>query len=295
MNKTPTIRLSNGVELPLLGLGVYLSSPKDTANAVQSAVASGYRLIDTAAAYGNEREVGEGIARGAVPRDELFVTTKLWISDYGYDAALRAFDVSVNKLGVEYLDLYLLHWPVPSSWNETIAAWQAAKKLLADGRVRAIGVCNFTEPRLTALIAATGVTPAVNQVELHPYFAQRSLREVHARLGIATQAWSPIGGIFTNHPRDPERITRLLDDRVLTEIAARTGKTPAQVVLRWHIQNGVSAIPKSIHPERIASNIDIFDFELSETDMASIATLDTNRRNGPDPEAFDLAFLEART
>ena len=291
---TPTIRLSNNVELPVLGLGVYLSSPGDTANAVQRAIARGYRLIDTASAYGNEREVGAGIARSGVRRDELFVTTKLWIGEYGYDRALRAFDESLKKLGVDYLDLYLLHWPAPSGWNQTIAAWQAAKTLLADGRVRAIGVCNFKEPHLKRLIAETGVAPLVNQVELHPYFSQPDLRQANAQLGIATQAWSPIGGTYSNHPRDPGRVTRLLDDPALTEIASRIDKTPAQAVLRWHVQNGVSAIPKSVHPERIASNIDIFDFELSDADMGSITALDTGRRNGSDPEEFDLAFLAAR-
>jgi diketogulonate reductase-like aldo/keto reductase len=290
----PYLRLKNGVELPALGLGVYLSPPDQTAAAVQTAIESGYRLIDTAAAYGNELQVGEGIARSHVSRDELFVTTKLWLADYGYDQAFRAFDASMGKLKLDYLDLYLLHWPSPSTWEATLASWRAAETLLAGGRVRAIGVCNFTRRQLDDLMAASKVAPAVNQIELHPLFSQAEMRAANARLGVVTQAWSPIGGTFTNHPRNPGTVTRLLDDPALTRLAEKLGKKPAQVVLRWHIQNGVSAIPKSIQPDRIFSNIDIFDFALSDADMATIDALDTGRRNGPDPDVFDMAFLKAR-
>jgi diketogulonate reductase-like aldo/keto reductase len=294
IKQVPQLKLNNGVELPTLGLGVYLSPANQTATAVRSAIASGYRLIDTAAAYGNEQQVGDGIVDSGVARSELFVTTKLWIADYGYEQALRAFDASMNKLRLQYLDLYLLHWPAPSTWEATLASWRAAEQLLADGLARAIGVCNFTGPQLDHLAAVAKVTPAVNQIELHPLFAQADMRAVDAKRGIATQAWSPIGGTFTNHPRDPGKVTHLVDHPTLTELAEKLGKTPAQIVLRWHIQNGESAIPKSVNPDRIAGNIDIFDFALSEAEMAAIEALDTGRRNGPDPDVFDMAFLKAR-
>lgn len=287
------MKLNNGVEMPALGLGVYLSPPEQTAGAVRSAIGSGYRLIDTAAAYGNEREVGEGIAGSRVNRDELFVTTKLWIADYGHDEALRAFDVSMGKLKLDYLDLYLLHWPAPSSWDRTVESFRAAKRLLDEGRVRAIGVCNFNAGHLRDLIRETGVVPAVNQVELHPLFNQAELRAVHAELGIVTQAWSPIGGVLVNHPRDPQAVTRVLELPVMRRLAEKTGRTPAQVILRWHLQNGVAAIPKSVNPDRISSNFDIFDFELTPEDMAAIDALDTGARHGPDPDLFDMAFLKA--
>jgi diketogulonate reductase-like aldo/keto reductase len=292
--KSSSVYLNNGVQLPVLGLGVYLSPPDHTADAVHTAIECGYRLIDTAAAYGNEQQVGEGIARSSVKREELFVTTKLWIADYGYDQALRGFDASVSKLKLNYVDLYLLHWPAPSGWADTLEAWRAAEKLLADGRVRAIGVCNFTAKQLKDLSAGADVVPAVNQIELHPLFSQAEMRAVNAKLGIITQAWSPIGGTMTNHPRDPNNVTRLLDHPTLRRLAEKHGKTPAQIVLRWHFQNGVSAIPKSVHPDRIASNIKIFDFSLPASDMGAIDDLDSGKRNGPDPEVFDLAFLKAR-
>lgn len=290
----PHLKLNNGVELPALGLGVYLSPPDRTAAAVRSAVANGYRLIDTAAAYGNEQQVGDGIADSDTGRADLFVTTKLWIAEYGYDQALWAFDESMRKLRLEYLDLYLLHWPAPSTWDATVASWKAAEKLLSDGRIRAIGVCNFTGRQLDDLAAVADVTPAVNQIELHPLFSQPALRAANTERGIATQAWSPIGGTFTNHPRDPAEVTHLLDHPALKALAEKLGRTPAQIVLRWHVQNGVSAIPKSVNPDRIAANIDIFDFALSEADMKSIDALDTGRRNGSDPDVFDMAFLKAR-
>jgi diketogulonate reductase-like aldo/keto reductase len=294
MNENGSVRLNNGVHLPVVGLGVYLSPADRTVEAVRNAINCGYRLIDTAAAYGNESQVGEGIRRSGARRQDLSITTKLWMADHGYDQALRAFDISMEKLKLDYLDLYLLHWPAPSTWDATVASWRAAEKLLAERRVRAIGVCNFTAKHLEALKAEAEVVPAVNQIELHPYFNQAALRAAHGRLGIATQAWSPIGGTYTNHPRDPGRVIRLLEEPVITAIAGRLGRTPAQVVLRWHVQNGVCIIPKSVRPDRIASNIKIFDFALPEAEMLAINALDTGRRNGPDPDVFDMAYMRAR-
>ncbi|GGE02344.1 oxidoreductase [Aureimonas endophytica] len=294
MTRSPELTLNGGVRMPQIGLGVYLSPPEETGAAVRKAIGTGYRLIDTAAAYGNEQQVGEGIAQSGIARDELFVTTKLWISDYGYDPALRAFDVSMGKLGLETLDLYLLHWPTPSNFDATVAAYKAAERLLADGRVRAIGVCNFNPDHLDMLAERTEVVPAVNQVELHPLFRQSEVREANARRGIVTQAWSPIGGVYTNHPSDPEAVTRLLEHPVIVGIGEVHGRKPAQVVLRWHLQHGHSAIPKSVHAARIAENFDVFGFELSEADMAAIDGLGDGARGGPDPDAFDLDFLKRR-
>jgi diketogulonate reductase-like aldo/keto reductase len=292
--RSPLITLNNGVQMPALGLGMYLSPPDQTAGAVESAIASGYRLIDTAAAYGNEHQVGDGIRRSEIDRSEIFLITKLWISDYGYDQALRAFDASMGRLGLEYLDLYLLHWPVPSMFEATTAAYRAAERLLAEKRVRAIGVCNFKPEHLENLCDKTQVVPAVNQVELHPLFNQRAVREANARHGIVTQSWSPIGGVFTNHPKDAKAVTHLLAHSALINLATKYQKSPAQVVLRWHVQHGLSVIPKSVRPNRIAENMNIFDFELTGADIAAIDALDAGARGGPDPDTFDLAFLEAR-
>jgi diketogulonate reductase-like aldo/keto reductase len=277
--------LNNGVAMPALGFGVYRSSPGETSSAVETALADGYRLIDTAAAYSNERQVGEGIRRSGVDRRDVFVTTKLWISQYGYDEALHGFDSSLRRLGLDYLDLYLLHWPLPSEFERTVGAYKAAERLLSEGRVRAIGVCNHKPEHLDALIARTEVIPAVNQIELHPYLIQRKTREVDARLGITTQAWSPIGGV--NVYWDPSKRRELLKEEVITKIAARHCNTAAQVVLSLHLQHGVSAIPKSVHPGRIAENIDIFDFELTADEVAAIDALDTGVRGGPDPDDVD--------
>lgn len=279
----PTLRLNNGVHMPALGLGVYQSSPDQTVDAVATAIADGYRLIDTAAAYYNEREVGAGIARSGVARSELFITTKLWMSDYGYDRTLHAFDVSLRKLGLDYLDLYLLHWPVPTDFKATLASWKAAEKLLADGRVRAIGVCNFSERDLDALASESSVTPAVNQVELHPFFNQKALRDADAQRGIITQAWSPIGGI-NRYFNDKGAAQDPLVHPVIANLATQHGKTPAQIVLRWHIEHGLSAIPKSVRAERIAENFDIFDFTLSAEEVAAVDALDSGVRGGPDPD-----------
>lgn len=276
--------LNNGVVMPSVGLGVYQSSPEDTAQAVSAALKLGYRLIDTAAAYGNEREVGEGIRDSGVAREDVFVATKLWISDYGYDQALHAFDRSMGKLGLDTLDLYLLHWPMPNEWDRTAAAWKAAEKLLADGRTRAIGVCKFSPDDLDRLTTATDIVPAVNQVELHPFFTQAPLRAADERLGIVTQALSPIGGVnryMAEDGADP------LTHATVTKIAERHGKAPAQVILRWHLEHGVSVIPKSVHEARIRENFDLFGFALTPEDVAAIDALDTGTRGGPDPAEVD--------
>ena len=281
---TPTITLNNGVELPALGLGVFQSAPAETATAVEAALATGYRLIDTAAAYGNEREVGEGIRRSGVARDDVFIETKVWISDYGYDATLHAFDKSARKLGVDRLDLLLLHQPLGSAFDRTLDAYRALETLLADGKVRAIGVSNFMPEYLERLLAVASVVPAVNQIEVHPYFQQTALQRVHARHGIATQAWSPIGGITSY--RGMEK--RSFDDPTLLEIARQYGKSAAQVMLRWHLQEGRSAIPKSVKAERIAENFDVFDFELTREQIAAIDALETGVRGGPEPDSITL-------
>jgi diketogulonate reductase-like aldo/keto reductase len=285
------IRLNNGVQMPALGLGVYRSSPEETVTAVESAIAQGYRLIDTAAAYLNERQVGEAIVRSGVARSEFFVQTKLWISDYGYDSALRAFEASLRKLRLDAVDLYLLHQPMPNEWERTVAAYRAVERLLEDGRVRAIGVSNFSPKHLEELNARTHIVPAVNQVELHPFFVQRELRDAHARFGIATQAWSPIGGVNVYMPRDPSAPKNPLTHPVVVTLAEKQQRTPAQVVLRWHLEHGFSAIPKSVKPARIAENFDVFDFTLTSDDVAAIDALDTGMRGGPDPERIDTTLV----
>lgn len=282
--RVPRITLNNGVELPALGLGVFQSPPAETAAAVSAAISTGYRLIDTAAAYGNEREVGEGIRRAGVARDEIFIETKVWISDYGYDATLHAFDKSARKLGVDQLDLLLLHQPLPSAFDRTLDAYRALETLLADGRARAIGVSNFMPEHLERLLKVATVVPAVNQIEVHPYFQQRALQRVHAAHGIATQAWSPIGGITSY--RGMQR--RSFDDPTLLDIARRHGTSAAQVMLRWHLEEGRSAIPKSVRPERIAENFDVFDFALTREEVAAIDALETGVRGGPEPDSITL-------
>ena len=281
----PTLRLHTGVELPALGFGVFQTPPEETVAAVEAALAVGYRHIDTAAAYGNEREVGDGIRRSGVDRGDVFIETKVWISDYGYDETLHAFEKSAAKLGVERIDLLILHQPLPTAFARTIAAYKALEKLLADGEVRAIGVSNFLPEYLESLLAEVDVVPAVNQVELHPYFPQVETRELDARHGILTQAWSPIGGITAYRDTVPKRT---FDDPAILAIADAHGKTAAQVMLRWHVQQGRSAIPKSVRPERIAENFDIFDFELSDVELEAIDNLDTGVRGGPEPRDITL-------
>jgi len=285
----PNATLNNGVEMPMLGLGVFQSPPEETAAAVEAALADGYRLIDTAAAYGNEREVGEAIRASGVDRGEVFVTTKLWISDYGYDEALVGFDGCLRRLGVDYVDLFLLHQPVPTEFDGTVGAYKAMEKMLSEGRARAIGVSNFSEQHLENLMGRTDVVPAVNQVELHPFFTQQPLREFHAKHGITTEAWSPLGGIHVYRPADPNAVLNVLEHPTVTAIAEKHEKTPAQVVLRWHIEQGIVAIPKSVKPHRIAENFDVFDFELTADDVAAIDALDTGVRAGPDPEMLSMA------
>ena len=286
--KSPSITLNSGVELPALGLGVFQSPPEETTAAVEAAIAAGYRLIDTAASYDNEREVGEAIRRSGVNRTALFVTTKLWISDYGYDEALVGFEGCLRRLGLDYIDLFLLHQPVPTDFDATVGAYKAIETMLSEGRARAIGVSNFSEQHLEGLMQRTDVVPAVNQVELHPFFTQQQLREFHAKHGIATEAWSPLGGIQVYRPADPNAVLNALEHPTITSIAEKHGKTPAQVVLRWHIEHGVVAIPKSVKPHRIKENIDVFDFALSAEEVAAIDALDTGVRGGPDPEAINM-------
>ena len=283
-SRSPLFTLNNGVQIPALGLGVFQSPPEQTAAAVESALTQGYRLIDTAAAYLNERQVGEGLRHSGVARDEVFLETKVWISDYGYDATLHAFDKSAGKLGVDRLDLLLLHQPLPSRFDLTLDAYRALEKLLGDGKVRGIGVSNFMPVHLQRLLAETSVVPAVNQIEVHPYFQQSALQRLHAEQGILTQAWSPIGGITSY--RGGEK--RSFDDPTLREIARQHGKSAAQVMLRWHLQVGRSAIPKSTKPARIAENFDVFNFELSTDQIAAIDALDTGVRGGPEPDSITM-------
>lgn len=279
-----TKQLNNGIHMPAFGLGVFQSPPQATADAVHEALRLGYRLIDTAAAYGNEREVGEGLRRAGLPRDEVFIETKIWISDYGDDATLHAFDKSVGKLGVDTLDLVLLHQPLTSRFDLTLGAYRALERLLAEGKVRAIGVSNFMPQVLQRLLEQTTVVPAVNQIEVHPYFQQKELQRLHREQGILTQAWSPMGGITSYYGAD--KVT--FDDPVLRQIARAHGKSTAQVMLRWHLQQERAVIPKSVNPERIAENFDVFDFELDETQLAAIDQLDTGVRSGPEPDSITL-------
>jgi diketogulonate reductase-like aldo/keto reductase len=279
-----TITLNNGVEMPALGLGVFQTPPDVTITVVEAALRLGYRHIDTAAAYANEREVGEGIRRAGISRDEIFIETKVWISDYGYDETLHAFDKSAGKLGVDQLDLFILHQALPSAFDRTLGAYRALEKLLTDGKVRAIGVSNFMPEHLDRLLAETSVVPAVNQIELHPYFQQTKLQKLDGANGIVTQAWSPIGGITSY--RDSAKST--FDDPTILEIAHQHGKTAAQVMLRWHLQEGRSVIPKSVKPARLAENLDVFDFDLTTAEVADIDALDTGVRGGPEPDVITL-------
>ena len=265
--------------------------------AVETALQVGYRHIDTAAAYRNEREVGEGIRRSGLDRSEIFVETKVWVSDYGYEKTLHAFEKATAKLGIEQLDLLILHQPAPDRFELVLDAYRALEKLYADGSVRAIGVSNFMPHHLASLLEHAEVVPAVNQVELHPYFQQPAVQAADAEHGVLTQAWSPIGGI-TFYPGWGEERRSTLTDPVLAEIGERHGKTRAQVMLRWHLQQGRSAIPKSVKAERIAENVDVFDFALTADEVAAIDALDTGVRSGPDPDVprpqfFDLAIDEA--
>ncbi len=281
MTEVPLLTLNNGVQIPALGFGVFQTPPDETIAAVETALATGYRHIDTAAAYGNEREVGEAIRRSDLDRSEVFVETKIWISDYGYDETLHAFDKSAGKLGINQIDLLILHQALPGEFTLTVDAYKALETLQADGKVRAIGVSNFMPEHLARLLEETSVVPAVNQIEVHPYFRQSALLAVDAEHGILSQAWSPIGGITCY--RDGSHGSTL-QDPTIGGIAAAHGKTPAQVMLRWHLQQGRQAIPKSVTPSRIAENFDVFDFALTADELAAIDALDTGIRGGPEPE-----------
>ncbi|MBB5154575.1 aldo/keto reductase [Saccharopolyspora phatthalungensis] len=274
MTQVPNIPLNTGASMPQLGYGVFQVPNGEVVDPVLAALEAGYRSIDTAAAYGNEEGVGKAIAESGIPRAELFITTKLWNDDQGYDRTLRAFDESLARLGLDYLDLYLIHWPVPTR-DKYVETWRAFEELHADGRAKAIGVSNFKIPHLRRLFEETDVVPAVNQVELHPNLTQPDLRAFHSEHGIVTEPWSPLG-----------RNSGLLSDAALSALAEKYGKSAAQVVLRWHIQLGSVTIPKSATPSRIRENIDIFDFELADDDMAAISALETGQRIGPDPETF---------
>ncbi|GAB2461580.1 aldo/keto reductase [Xylanimonas ulmi] len=280
----PTRTLNIGVELPALGFGVFQTTPEETLDAVTEALRVGYRHIDTAAAYGNEREVGEAIRRSGVDRSDVFVETKVWISDYGYDATLHAFDKSAGKLGLEQIDLLILHQALPSRFDLTVEAYRALEQLQADGKVRAIGVSNFMRTHLERLLAETSVVPAVNQIEVHPYFRQSDVLAANAAHQVLSQAWSPIGGITAYRGAG----SRTFDDPTIVAIAKEHDKSAAQVMLRWHLQQGRSAIPKSTKPARIAENFDVFDFELTGDELAAIDALDTGVRRGPEPDAITL-------
>ena len=282
---TTRLTLNNGVEMPALGFGVFQTPPEETIAAVGAALRTGYRHIDTAAAYGNEREVGEAIRRSGLDRSELFIETKVWISDYGYDATLHAFDKSAGKLGVDQVDLLILHQPLPTRFDLAVEAYRALETLLADGKVRAIGVSNFRREDLDTLLGATSVVPAVNQIEIHPYFAQREVQAANAERGIVSQAWSPIGGITFYREGDGGST---LEDSTIARIGEAHGKTPAQVMLRWHLQQRRSVIPKSVQPHRIAENFDVFDFELTGAELAAIDALDEGVRRGPEPASLTL-------
>lgn len=274
MSEVPQLKLNDGVRIPQLGFGVWQVPPEQAEPSVTAALEAGYRSIDTAAAYQNEEGVGRAIERSGIDRKELFVTTKLWNSDQGYDATLRAFDSSLDKLGLDYLDLYLIHWPAPEQ-DRYVDTWKAFEKLKADGRLRSVGVSNFHQAHLERLLTEADVAPSVNQVELHPNLPQRELREFNAKHGIATEAWSPLasGG--------------LLQDSTLAGLAQKYGKTAAQVILRWHLQLGNIVIPKSVTPERIRANLDVFDFELAADDVATIEGLDNGGRTGPNPDTMN--------
>jgi 2,5-diketo-D-gluconate reductase A len=269
----PYLELNDGHRIPQLGFGVFQVPPEDTAEVVTHALSTGYRSIDTAAAYENEAGVAEALAQSGIDRGELFITTKLWNRDQGHDSARRAFERSVQQLDQDYVDLYLIHWPAPHQ-DKYVETWKAFTELQSDGRARSIGVSNFLPEHLERIIDATGVVPALNQIELHPRLQQAELRRWHREHGVVTEAWSPLGQGAS------------LDEAAINEIAARHDRTPAQVVLRWHVQLGNVVIPKSVTPARIEENFRIFDFELSSEEMDALAELEAGERVGPDPATF---------
>jgi 2,5-diketo-D-gluconate reductase A len=271
----PSIRLNNGVEIPQVGFGVFQIPPDDTAKAVREALDAGYRHIDTAQMYGNEEGVGKALAESGLAREDVFLTTKLANDRHGRDEAVRALEESLLRLGTDHVDLYLIHWPLPAQ-NLYVDTWRGFERVLDDERARAIGVSNFTQAHLERLIGETGIVPAVNQVELHPRFPQPDLRRYHAEKGIATEAWAPIG-----------QGGDLLRDPVLVDLGEKYGRTPAQIVLRWHVQLGNVVFPKTVHPERMRENIALFDFALSPEDVDAVSALDVGGRMGPHPDDFN--------
>lgn len=271
MATSPMVTLNDGVQIPQLGFGVYKVDPADAERVVGQALEAGYRHIDTAKLYGNEAEVGRAVRSSGIARDEIFVTTKIWNDDHGYDQARRAFDGAIDRLGLDVVDLLLIHWPAPAQ-DRYVETWRAFEAIRAEGRVRSIGVSNFKVAHLHRLLEETDVVPSVNQVELHPNLRQDEMRTFDALHGIATEAWSPLGR------------GAVLDDPVVTAIAERLGRTPAQVVIRWHLQLGTIVIPKSVTPSRIVENIDVFDFELDPRDLDAISSLDSGTRLGADPD-----------
>lgn len=272
----PLVEMNDGRSIPVIGFGVWQVPDDVVVDATVKALEVGYRHIDTAYLYHNERGVGEALRRSGLDRDDVFVTTKVWNTDHGYDQTLRAFDKSTGLLGIDEVDLYLIHWPTPAR-DVYLDSWRALIRLREEGRARSIGVSNFHDAHLRKIIDETGVIPAINQIELHPWLPQTELRDIDARLGIKTEAWSPLGS------------GRLIDDPVIAEVAAKHGKSPAQVMVRWSIQLGNIVLPKSVTPERIEQNIDVFDFQLDDADMAAIATLESGRRTGPNPDEFNEA------
>ena len=272
----PLVEMNDGRSIPVIGFGVWQVPDDVVVDATLKALEVGYRHIDTAYLYLNERGVGEALRRSGLDRDDIFVTTKVWNTDHGYDETLRAFDKSTGLLGIDEVDLYLIHWPTPAR-DIYLDSWRALIRLSEEGRARSIGVSNFHEAHLRKIIDETGVIPAINQIELHPWLPQTHMRDIDARLGIKTEAWSPLGS------------GRLIDDPVIAEVAAKHGKSPAQVMVRWSLQLGNIVLPKSVTPERIEQNIDVFDFVLDDADMAAIATLESGRRTGPNPDEFNEA------
>ncbi len=270
----PMMTLNDGHAMPQLGTGIWQIEDAATPAVVGEALRRGYRLIDGAAAYKNEAGMGRGIRDSDVPRDQIFVTSKLWNDAQGHDAALRAFDATMDRCGLDYLDLYLIHWPLPAM-DAYVDSWKALIRLRDEGRVRSIGVANFHEPHLRRLIDETGVAPALNQIELHPSLTQERMRTVNKQLGIVTQSWTPLGRGDS------------FDAPAIRDAAARTARTPAQVILRWHVQHGLSVIPKSEKPERLTENFDVLSFDLTPEEMSAIDALDRGHRTGPDPETFD--------
>jgi 2,5-diketo-D-gluconate reductase A len=273
MTQVPNIRLNNGVEIPQFGSGVFQVPPAETRQAVLQAFDAGYRHIDTAQMYQNEEGVGQAIAESSLSRDEIFVTTKLNNGGHGYESAIAALDESLRKLQLDHVDLYLVHWPLPHL-DRYVDTWKGFEKLLADGKARSIGVSNFTVAHLDRLAKETDTVPAVNQIELHPLFTQTELRKYHAEHGIGTEAWAPIAQ------------GAVLGDPTLATLAEKYGRSPAQVVLRWHVQIGNIVFPKSVNPDRMRENINVFDFELSAEDLAAVEGLNRDQRNGPDPDTF---------